>query len=491
MPVEIRQPLPVRVFQGGGQRPALPQRGRLLCEHGLRNGPGGRECRVSPGLPVRGGGRVLTDRLRRPERLPRPEHNRPRQRRSVRCVQELGSSQEQGLRRVRRRPGQAPLCPHQCYTRGFGCDEFAAAQDRLLVTSAANGGYYLDSRGNLETGTMPAHAVSSRSSPSRTLWSARSGFTLTSGVVTVGAPAGYAPRVDAGGSLAVSGGAPLTVPTPNWPATRKADGTVSWPFLAGFNYTGHLSLPMAIGGTQPGVWCPAGFHPRGEDGVPRVGRGSGRTLTSLDNEAKIVLADRFWCRSDVRYQIGYRKQTHAETCGADPRPACPSGVTLPSDRFSAYGRANCYHTFISLDTAASNTCLYRHPVPQCADADSGTKREWTQQELATYDTGEKFPAKTDGTTPCGEAAEPDPPDLADFTADPCVSVSLSIAENRIAGSAAEPGVPARVRFLCRQRYRLVPGWRRRSRSDAAAGSGFSANVFHRGDKSFSAKYHNL
>ena len=79
--------------------------------------------------------------------------------------------------------------------RNRGCDEFAAAQDRLLVTSAANGGYYLDSRGNLETGTMPAHAVSSRSSPSRTLWSARSGFTLTSGVVTVGAPLPYAVAV--------------------------------------------------------------------------------------------------------------------------------------------------------------------------------------------------------------------------------------------------------------------------------------------------------
>ena len=37
-------------------------------------------------------------------------------------------------------------------SRNSGCDEFTAAQDRLVSTAAANGGYYLDSHGNLATG---------------------------------------------------------------------------------------------------------------------------------------------------------------------------------------------------------------------------------------------------------------------------------------------------------------------------------------------------
>ena len=48
-------------------------------------------------------------------------------------------------------------------SRNSGCDEFTAAQDRLVSTAAANGGYYLDSHGNLATGSLPAHVLSSRS----------------------------------------------------------------------------------------------------------------------------------------------------------------------------------------------------------------------------------------------------------------------------------------------------------------------------------------
>ena len=120
---------------------------------------------------------------------------------------------------------------------------------------------------------------------------------------------------------------------------------------------------------------------------------------------------------------------------------------MPRDRFHAFGRANCYYTVISLDTADGNTCRYRFPVPRCTDADTAAVREYTAGELATYTAGDKFPAKTDGTTPCGVAAVADPPALADFDDDPCVTVDLEIYENRTAGSGAEPGVPASDRTL--------------------------------------------
>ena len=333
-------------------------------------------------------------------------------------------------------------------SRNSGCDEFSVAQDRLVSTVAANGGYYLDSHGNLAAGSLPVHVLAARSlRPARVGWDSRQGFWFDSGLVSTST--GYADRVDAGSTLAVSpSGTSLSVPpNPSWPATKHQNGNVSWSALTSFNSAGHLPLPMAIGGTQSGVWCPTGFHPRGEDGLQRVGRGSGRTLTSLASDAKIQQADKFWCRSDVRYQIGYKKQTHSQTCGVSPRTACPSGVTLPNDRFSAYGRVNCYYTFISLDTANSNTCRYYHPIPQCTDPDSNAKREYTAQELATYTAGEKFPAKTDGTTSCGEAPAGDPPQQAGFTADACVTASLEIYENRIAGSDAEPGVAASERTL--------------------------------------------
>ena len=333
-------------------------------------------------------------------------------------------------------------------SRNSGCDEFTAAQDRLVSTVAANGGYWLDSHGNLAAGALPVHVLSARSlRTARVGWSSRQGFSFHRGFV--GAPAGYASRVDAGSTLAVSpAGTSLSVPpNPNWPATKHQNGSVSWSSLTSFNSAGHLGMPMAIGGTSPGVWCPTDFHPRGEDALQRVGRGSGRTLTSLASDAKIQQADKFWCRSDVRYRINYKKQTHSQTCGTSPRTACPSGVTLPNDRFTAYGRVNCYYTVISLDTASDNTCRYYHPIPQCTDPDSNAKREYTSAELATYTAGAKFPAKTDGTTSCGEAGPADPPQQAGFTADPCVTADMEIYENRIVGSDAEPGVPASDRTL--------------------------------------------
>ena len=346
-------------------------------------------------------------------------------------------------------------------SRNTGCDEFAAAQDRLLTTTAANGGYYLDGHGRLAQGSLPAHTASTRSvNQPRVTWQSRTGFGQTSIPFSVSAPAGYAARVDTGSALAISpSGTSLTVPSPSpsWPAAiDSGTGTATWGYLQGFNVNSHLPLPAAIGGTSAGVWCPAGFHPRGEDGFPRVGRGSGRTLTSLAADADIYLADMYWCRSDVRYKIEYKKQTHSVTCGGNSRP-CPAGVSLPTDRFNAFGRANCYYTVISLDTADRNTCQYRHPVPRCADPDTSASREFSAAELATYTTSDKFPAKTDGTTPCAAATVPDPPTLADFAAGACVTVDIEIYENRPAGKDAEPGVPVSDRTLTTGTT-LPPAW---------------------------------
>lgn len=340
-------------------------------------------------------------------------------------------------------------------SRNAGCDEFAAAQDRLVSVFAGNGGYYLDSQGNLRKAvSLPAHAQSRPAAVTASGWGNRAGYTEqrpSGSLVSVfAAPADYAARVDVGRDFAVSpDGTALSVPGTSWPASRNADGSIYWQSSQGNFLSQHLALPWAIGGSSGNVLCPAGFHPRGEDSIDLIGSGTGRTLSSLRGSANIGHASQFWCRSDVRYQIAYRKQTHAETCGADPRPACPSGVTLPADRFSAYGRVNCYYTVISLDTANQNACRYYHPIPQCADADSGTKREYASAELAAYTIGDKFPAKTDGTTACAQPASTPPPApaLADFTADPCVTATLEIYENRIAGSDAEPGVISADRTL--------------------------------------------
>ena len=53
----------------------------------------------------------------------------------------------------------------------------------------------------------------------------------------------------------------------------------------------------------------------------------------------------------------------------------------------------------------------------------------------------------DGTTNCADSTPAAPPQQAGFTADACVTAALEIYENRIAGSDAEPGVPATDRTL--------------------------------------------
>ena len=350
-------------------------------------------------------------------------------------------------------------------SRSTGCDEFTAAQDRMVSTTASNGGYWLDDRGNLQqNASLPAHVRARPVSVTVGGWGNRgNGYTQTGspGLYAYFAPAAYAARVDIGTTLAMdssAGRTSLAVPGTSWPGQARTGGGVVWQSQMTGASNQHLRLPFAVGGSSGNVLCPAGWHPRGEDSRDLIGRNTGRTLTSLTGDGKVAQASQFWCRSDVRYQIGYKKQIHTVTCGASPRPACPSGVTLADDLFDAFGRVNCYYTFISLDTANRNTCQYYHPIPQCTDADTSTKREYTTAELATYTAGAKFPAKTDGTTECDEAAAAtDPPALAGFTANACVTASLVIYENRIVGSNAEPGVPLADRTLTTGTS-LPPAW---------------------------------
>ena len=276
-------------------------------------------------------------------------------------------------------------------SRNTGCDEFALAQDRLLTTTASNGGYWLGDRGRLQQSSMPAHTASARSvNQQRVAWVTRSGFAYTLHIergLTV--PQAYAARVDAGSDLAISpAGTTLTVPSPapSWPATKTASGA-ALARLAGFHFDNHLPLPQAIGGNSAGAWCPADFHPRGEDSVYRIGSGTGRTLTGLSDGTLAQLADKYWCRSDVRYPIRYAPNSiTGRTCGTGGvAPVCPSGVSIPTSNFTAWGRVNCYYTALSIDSTGKYE--YPHPVPLCTDSDTGTKRNWTEAELDRSGTG--------------------------------------------------------------------------------------------------------
>ena len=82
------------------------------------------------------------------------------------------------------------------------------------------------------------------------------------------------------------------------------------------------------------------------------------------------------------------------------------------------------------------------PLPQCTD--NGAKRNFTKEELDGCTTGEPFTAAGDGSTACASSTLATPPSLAGFTADACVTASLVIAENKIVGSDAKPGVSALI-----------------------------------------------
>ena len=389
-------------------------------------------------------------------------------------------------------------------TTGHKCVSFQNAQTAAMSKAGSNGGYWLDSSGNLKQGGFGTWMTPSREpviswNPDNTIGSART--TLPTYVTWANKGAGYsvarignnfqnqivAPSADDEGYIAridynptvsprtagrtvgePSGGLSLPDPdvrqgyvTGSSPQTYRGNHD---PGRHGNNAIRHLPHAASVGGGHAGSMCPAGSHPRGEDSVYRIGSGTGRTLTGLSDGTLAQLADKYWCRSDVRYPIRYAPNSiTGTTCGTGGvAPSCPSGVTIPTGNFRAWGRVNCYYTALSIDS--NGKCEYPYPVPLCKDSDTGTPRNYTQAELDTYTTDTvPFPAEDDGTTTCAPVPadppppDPDPPALATFAADPCVTADIEIYENRPAGQDAEPGVPVSDRTLTTGTS-LPPAW---------------------------------
>ena len=390
-------------------------------------------------------------------------------------------------------------------TRNKGCDEFVEQQDEMAAQIGSNGGYYLDLSGNLQKlSEDPPSRFSSRRLPYSHWLRKGDAFAVNSDtgeLIASQDTSGYWVRVDGRKTgpnkyyLAIyPSGTTWTIPENtqngrfgNWHGTsyqRRTDSAVLTRVARPAEGITRFSYLLEAG------LCPAGFHPRGEDSVDRIGSHTGRTLTGLTH-AQGSIADRFWCRSDLRFGRRFHPEFH--TGVAKHRQAA-------TKEFTAYGRLNCYFTAftsgshggaegIRKDPSGGMVCSYLFPIPQCdPDPDNGSSTDWrdytaaevaiagtvgqpfnkasgadcgentpqcthngakrdmTDAELAEYRKDDaSFTPKADGTTPCVKSAAPQ--QQAGFTADPCVTASLEIYENRIVGSAAEPGVPATDRTL--------------------------------------------
>lgn len=152
--------------------------------------------------------------------------------------------------------------------------------------------------------------------------------------------------------------------------------------------------------------CPAGMHPRGQDGLYVIGESTGRSLRSITTETEAKTADAHWCRSDVRYRLAYTSEVHS---GHAP----PAGITVAAGGtiFYASGRSGCYYIATSLST--TGRCEDAHPVPQCTDPSTRQKRDWTAEELATWH-NETVPQKfrRNPTAPASARKKPRPPEQA-------------------------------------------------------------------------------
>ena len=390
--------------------------------------------------------------------------------------------------------------------RGEGCADFVKQQDRLASSMSANGGWYLTAEGVLKknSGEIPASSIS-RPAAAYGTWAGKgsayyhlgrhNGYRRTAGGDYLASTSSlYDNRADpANGQLAVATGLPATGLFP-W-GTSSPTGSGQTVPCAGAGVQGcydrssfavrtnrllgahnsqfavaasanlkryanqswnaylnrivvsstalnsrlvHLSHAQDAGGG----WCPAGWHPRGQDSLFAIGPSTGRTLTSLDSERLSKLADSYWCRSDVRYTLKFNAEQH--DCGTVPyRGPCssPTGVTLPAagSDFGSYGRKNCYKTMTGYDIAAAE-CEYAFPLPRCdSDGDGTADREFSAAEIANIGV-EDEPLAVGEAADCGTNINP--PDLAGFDADPCVTVRLSVSENLPAASDASPGVSA-------------------------------------------------
>ena len=380
-------------------------------------------------------------------------------------------------------------------SRSAGCVAFAEQQDRLASSMSANGGWYLTAEGVLKknSGEIPARAVS-RPAAAYSTWANKGGSYYylgrhngyqeslnASGNYLASTSSLYDNRADpANGQLAVATGVPATGLFPWGTSSSPAGsgravpctGTVargcydkaayqargrsdflltpaasrfavaasanlkSYGGYGGRTGFGHLSHAQDAGGG----WCPAGWHPRGQDSTYLIGGSTGRTLTSLNGLALSQVADAHWCRSDVRYTLKFIAQQHicsnsffTFNCRA------PTGVSVPDagDDFGSYGRKNCYKTMTGYNIASAE-CEYVFPLPRCdSDGDGTADREFSAAEIANIGV-EDEPLAVGEAADCGTNINP--PDLAGFDADPCVTVRLSVSENLPAASDAQPGV---------------------------------------------------
>ena len=390
-------------------------------------------------------------------------------------------------------------------TRSKGCDEFVEQQDEMAAQIGSNGGYYLDLSGKLQQLSRVPSRFASRLLPYSHWLRKGDAFAVNSDtgeLIASQDTSGYWVRVDGRKTgpnkyyLAIyPSGTTWTIPENtqngrfgNWHGTsyqRRTDSAVLTRVARPAEGITRFSYLQEDG------LCPAGFHPRGEDSVDRIGSHTGRTLTGLTH-AQGSIADRYWCRSDLRFGRRFHPEFHRGV--AKHRQAA-------TKEFTAYGRLNCYFTAFTSDSyggaegirkdpsSGGMVCSYLFPIPQCdPDPDNGTSTDWrdytaaevaiagtvgqpfnkadgadcgentpqcthngtkrdmTDAEIAEYRKDDaSFTPKADGTTPCAKSAAPQ--QQAGFTADPCVTASLEIYENRTVGSAAEPGVPATDRTL--------------------------------------------
>ena len=390
--------------------------------------------------------------------------------------------------------------------RDSGCADFAEQQDRLVSSMAANGGWYLDSEGNLRknAGEVPARVLARPAAVYGT-WAAKganyyhlaryqTAFTYPSAESYRSLAAddsSYDLRADQRNDLAMAAGLPRTGIHPwntnirpagsgrtvrcSWPAEGPQSAIVgcydltAWaadtkaPLLksfASFAVAARSGLKSYVNKTYGYAWfggavwvnaatmnsrlvhltashdsgdslCPAGWHPRGQDGVYTIGPSTGRTLSSINTEPEVKAADAHWCRSDVRYTLKFKAQQH-NTCGSDQRFACPAptGVSVPAagDNFSSYGRKNCYKTMTGYNETNAE-CEYVFPLPKCdPDPDNNSRTDWREFTPAEVDNigvdGE--PLLVEEGAYCGTNINP--PDLAGLDADACVVVDVAVSD---------------------------------------------------------------
>ena len=405
--------------------------------------------------------------------------------------------------------GNESWAEQQGGTRRNGCDKFVEQQDEMAAQIGSNGGYYLDLSGSLQRlsdDSVPSR-FSGRRVPSVHWLRKGDAFAVNSGtgeLIIAQDTSRYRDRVDGWKISSNKYNLAIYPSTARWTIPEGTENGRFGSSLHGTSYQRRTDsavltrVAIPAGGvtnvtySQEAGLCPGGFHPRGEDSVDRIGSHTGRTLTGLTG-TKVFVADQYWCRSDLRFGRRFHPEFHRGV--AKHRQAA-------TKEFSAYGRLNCYFTAftsgsyggaegIRQDPASGGiVCSYLFPIPQCdpdpdnnSDSDwrdytaeelanagtigqpfnkasgadcgestpqcthNGTKRDMTDAELAEYRTDDSsFTPAADGSTPCS-ANPADPPQQAGFTADPCVTASLVIAENRVVGSDAEPGVAASDRTL--------------------------------------------